>query len=229
MTLVTRLRTLPFLLWILAIASVSAQTVTPQDSLVPRQGDWLLSAGPAFASDTMGSHDFPMNSTKSGYGGYVALDYFATRPFSLRSEVDVFTASVETNVIGTIQRQGEPARSVVLNLPARTTIHLAVGCRLYPLQLTKSTEFRLQPFFEIQAGGMFFIPSNSITGPASIDPCLLMSVGGGADLALNRQWSASVQAKLYTSVSDTDLHEDGVQIPLNDHGLLATAGVRYRF
>ena len=217
------------LFFILPLASVPAQTVTPQNSPVPHQGSLLFSAGPAFASDKLAS-SFPISSTQTGYGGYIALDYFVTKALALRSELAVFSVTGETNVVATAWHHGVPyPHSVFVNVPARTIFVFGVGPRLYPLQLTKYRNLRLQPFAEVQVGGMFFISSSSIQGGTSIDPCPFLSAGGGVDFAFNARWSATFKAEYYSSLSDTHLHEDGLAIPFSDYGLLATASIRYQF
>jgi len=102
-----RLRAVLALLPIFAIASVSAQTVTTstnsvptmQESLPPTQGSLLFSAGPAIVSDRIDVPKVRMESTKTGYGGYVALDYFLTKAFSLQAELSVTTMGGSTNGI----------------------------------------------------------------------------------------------------------------------------------
>src|SRR6266404_6922038 len=109
-----RLRAVFALSTIFAIESVSAQTVTTstnsiptmQESLTPTQRSLLFSAGPVIVSDKMDVPFVRMESTKTGYGGYVALDYFLTKAFSLRSELSVTTMGSETNIISNLASHG---------------------------------------------------------------------------------------------------------------------------
>ena len=232
----TRLHALLAVFPIFAIASVSAQTVTTptrnspatQESFVPSPGSLLLSAGPAIVSDSIDVPFVKTGSTKMGYGGYIALDYFVTKALSLRSELTVTTISEGTNIVATVSRRGT-LLSVALNIPGRTVFFLDVGAKFYPLQLTEYANFRLQPFVKVAGGGMFFIPSTSADESPSIDPCPFIRAGGGADFAFNARWSATAEADYYTSLSDATLHADGLLLSARDYGVLATVGIRYRF
>ena len=229
----TRLRAALALFPILAIASVSAQGVTTQvhdapmtqESLVTDQGGLLLSAGPAIMSDRVDVPFVKMGSTKTGYGGYVALDYFLTKAFSLQSELTVTTMGGETNIISNIVSHGI-TNAVALHIPSRTVVHLDVGARFYPLQLTEYTSFRMQPFVKVALGGIFYITSG---GSPGIDPCPFISTGFGADIAFNARWSGTAEADYYSSISNTTMHTDGVQLATRNDGFLATVGIRYQF
>jgi hypothetical protein len=222
---------------ILAVVSVSAQTVTPQtanapaahESLVPRCGDLLLSTGPAIGISTIAVPDSVYgNRSATTYGGYVALDYFVTNALSLVSELTVVNMGGGTNLIATVLRRGSPFLAVVLKVPDQTLVLLDVGARFYPLQLTEYQNFRLQPFAKVVIGGMF--PILSATGlSASADPCPFIRAGAGADFAFNPRWSATAEADCYTSLTDSAIHTIGFVLPTREYGVLATAGIRYRF
>jgi hypothetical protein len=115
-----------------------------------------------------------------------------------------------------------------LKVPDQTLVLLDIGARFYPLQLTEYQNFRLQPFAKVAIGGMF--PILSATGlPASAVPCPFIRAGGGADFAFNTQWSATVEADCYASLTDSAIHTIGFVLPTREYGVLATAGIRYRF
>jgi len=196
-----------------------------QESLTPTQGRLLFSAGPTIVSDRIDVLSSPMRSTKTGYGGYVALNYFLTKALLLQSDLTVATIGAETNVFPTLVSHGV-TNTVTLHVPSRTVVHFDVGARCYPLQLTEYANFRLQPFVKVTLGGVFYITPHDSAG---IDPCPFINVGCGADIAFNARWSGTAEADYYSSISNTTMHTDGVQLATRNDGILATAGIRYRF
>ena len=191
---------------------------------MPNPGNLLFSAGPAIVSDRIDVPFVRMESTKTGYGGYVALEYFLTKAFSLQAELSVTTLGSETNIISTVVHHGA-LQTVALHIPSRTTFHFDVSAGYYPLQLTEYANFRLQPFVKVALGGIFCITSDN---SPRIDPCPFISAGGGVDFAFNARWSAVVEADYYHSISDTTMHTDGVQFATRNDGVLATVGIRYQ-
>jgi hypothetical protein len=220
---------------ILALASVSAQTITmstnnaprTQKSLTPAPGSLLFSAGPEIISDRIDVPSIKMGSTKTGYGGYVALDYFLSKALSLRSELSFATMGNETNVLSTVAHHGA-VRTLEFHIPSRKVFHFDIGARYSPLQLTEYKNFPLQPFVKAALGGIVYTISDQSPG-IGIDPCPFISAGGGADIAFNARWSATAEADYYSSISNTTLHTQGVQLTTRNDGILATVGIRYQF
>jgi opacity protein-like surface antigen len=186
------------------------------ESLTPDRGDWTFSAGGAFVRDTL---DLPTAGTKStgnAYGGYVAGEYFVAKAVSIRGECVIISESQTVNT-----GQG-------IFTADQTEFILDVGSKFYPLQLTKAVDFRLQPFLRASLGGIFY--DDNIAGThVSIDPGLVVAVGGGADIVLNQGWALTIEGDYYSTLTDSTASVEGVSTTLRHDGLLVLAGLRYRF
>jgi hypothetical protein len=183
------------------------------ESLTPDQYGWTVSAGMAYVYNT---YDLPEagggKSSGSGYGGYLATDYFATKALAIRTELMVFSRS-------------DTAEGITVSI---TEVALDIGVKFYPLQLTKASDFRLQPYLRAAIGPVFY--DVSATGASvSADPTLFGAAGAGLDIVLGHSWSITVEADYYTTILDSTVSVGDASANFRQYGLLGEAGVRYRF
>lgn len=180
------------------------------ESLTPEQDDWTISAGGAFVSDTVELPAFSAKSTGTAFGGFVATDYFATKALSLEGELLIFSKNDTADGFSV----------------TRTQFALDIGGKFYPVQLTKATECRFQPFVKAALGGVFY--DVTATGASvSADPTMFVTAGGGLDIVLNQSWSITGEANYYTTLIDSTLTVDGASTTFREHGFLATVGFRF--
>lgn len=185
------------------------------NSLTPGQGDWTFSAGGAIlgGTTTFRFRSVPLaKSSDTGYGGCIAGEYFVTRAISLEGELLVVNRAQHLSVVSA----------------SETEFVLDLGAKLYPLQLGKLNECRVQPFAKIAFGGIFYDLSDAHFS-ISADPNVIIRVGGGVDLLLNKNWSTTVEADYYSTLQDGSETISGLEMQIREDGVLVTWGLRYRF
>jgi hypothetical protein len=192
------------------------------NELAPQQGDFLWSVGPALLVGKADLPDLASHSTwATSYGGYVSTEYFVLRAVSIEAQFAAIDDAVKVSGDG-------------LNATA-TAFDVGLGAKLYPLQIAGPSEFRLQPYLLAGIDGVFFDVRATYGGVdisrfASIDPVGIGQIGAGMAILIDSQWAVIVDGAYFHSIADTDGRITSIgSTPVGFMGVLAKAGVRYRF
>jgi outer membrane protein W len=185
------------------------------ETMTPAENDWTFSAGAVYVRDTVrlaGS----ASSTGNAYGGYIASERFVSRAVSIRGEFIIINNTENINT---------PIGSASVD---QTEFIVDLGAKFYPLQLTDTDNFRLQPYVRGAMGGIFY--DDTIAGVSvNIDPALIVAGGGGLDFVLALEWTLNVEVDYYDTVTESTASIAGISATVRHYGILGTAGLRYRF
>jgi len=187
------------------------------DALTPNADDLTLAAGVAFVADTIKLPEAGAKVSGTQFGGYIAGDWFISSAVAFQAQLIVFSESDSATVNGT-------------SFSSTTTIFVFdVAGKIYPLKLSEFNQWRLQPFVRLAIGAVFY--DFSVSG-ASVDasPAIVGEAGGGLDFAITPHWSLTAEGNYFSTLSDSTITVQGSgSTTLRQDGLLATAGLRYRF
>lgn len=193
------------------------------NEMAPQRGDLFGSVGPALV---VGKVEVPSDiggksREVTRYGGFVTGEYFVTRAVSLQGTFGAYDDAVEVSA-GAFQGTA-------------TAFDVGLAAKLYPLQISRPSEFRFQPHLVIGIDGVFFDVTATFNGAdvsssVSIDPVAIVRAGGGVDILLDSQWAVTLDAAYFHSIADTDAKISGVgSVGVGFSGVFASAGLRCRF
>jgi hypothetical protein len=192
-------------------AEVTFEVWEVRPEAVPQKQQWAFSAGPALFSGTCELDDLNARGSDTGYGGFVAGEYFLTRYLS--AELSLTAISEACDVLAIIPRGPHPQPP-----PQRVRGDLfapGAALKLYPLQIRDVSRFRFQPHILAGIHAVLFDAD-----PVSLDPAAAIRIGGAFDVLLTKEWSLVSEATYLTTLGNNEA---------DLHGLLARFGLRRRF